>query len=97
MTDHVISVCKAAYYHFKNIRSLKPFVDTGALITVVHAFVTYRIDYCNSLLYGISNYNINRLQNNQNCAARIVTNTSKYDHITPVFKKFHWLPVRFRI
>ena len=97
MSDQVTSVCKAAYYHLKNIRSLKPFLDTGALITVVHAFVTSRIDYCNSLLYGISNYNINRLQKIQNCAARIVTNTGKYDHITPFLKKLHWLPVRFRI
>ena len=44
MSDQVTSVCKAAYYHLKNIHSLKPFLDTGALITVVHAFVTSRID-----------------------------------------------------
>ena len=62
MNDHVTSVCRAAYYHRKNIRSLKPFLSEDALITVVHAFVTSRIDYCNSLLYGIADYNINRFQ-----------------------------------
>ncbi|KAK2170581.1 hypothetical protein LSH36_2g17002, partial [Paralvinella palmiformis] len=68
-----------------------------ALVTVVHAFVTSRIDYCNSLLYGISDYNINRLQRIQNSAARIVTNTRKYDHITLILQKLHWLPVGHRI
>ena len=59
--------------------------------------VTSRIDYCNALLYGISDYNIKRLQRIQNSAARIVTNTRKYDHITPILQKLHWLLVRQRI
>jgi len=65
----------------------KVFLTQEALVTVVHAFVTSRIDYCNSLLYGISDYNINRLQRIQNSAALIVTNTRKYDHITPILQK----------
>jgi len=68
-----------------------------ALVTVVHAFVTSCIDYCNSLLYDISDYNINRLQQIQNNTARIVTNTRKYDHITSILQKLHWLTVRQRI
>jgi len=84
MHEHVTSVCRAAYYHLKNIRRLKTFLTQESLVTVVHAFVTSRIDYCNSLLYGISDYNINRLQRIQNSATRIVTNTRKYDHITSI-------------
>ena len=94
MHEHVTSVCQAAYYHIKNIHCLKAFLTQDALITVVHAFVTSRIDYCNTLLYGISDYNINRLQRIQNSAARIVTNTRIYDHLTPILQKLHWLPVR---
>ena len=92
MYEHVTSVCWAAYYHLKNIHCLKTFLTQEALVTVVHAFVTSRIDYCNSLLYGISDYNIN--QRIQNSAARIVTDTGKYDNITPILQKLHWLPVR---
>jgi len=88
-------MCRAAYYHLKNIRSLKPFLSQEALVAVVHAFVTSRIDYCNSLLYGISKYNINRLQRIQNSVARIVASVSKY--VTPIFRKLHWLPVEQRI
>jgi hypothetical protein len=80
---------RADYYYPKNINFLKTFMRQETIKTVVHAFVTSRIDYCNSLLYGISDYNINRLQQIQNSAARIVTNTRKYDHITPILQKVH--------
>jgi len=97
MHEHVTSVCRAAYYHLKNIHCLNAFLTQETLVTVVHGFVTSCIDYYNSLLYGISDYNINRLQRIQNGAARIVTNTRKYDHITPILQKLYWLPVRQRI
>ena len=58
-------------------RNLGPFLSQDALITVVHVFVTPRIDHCNSLLYGIADYYINYLQRIQNGAARMVTNNGK--------------------
>jgi len=58
---------------------------------------TSHIDYCNSLLYGISDYNINRFQQIHNSPAHIVKNTRKYDPITPIPQKLHWLPVRQHI
>jgi len=57
-------------------------------------FVTSRVDCCNSLLYSISDYNINSLQRIQNSAGHLVTNNRKYYHITPILQKLHWLPVR---
>ena len=63
----------------------------------IHAFVTSRIDYCNSLLFGLSNSELAKLQRVQNVAARLLTSTRKYDHITPVLRELHWLPVRYRI
>ena len=45
----------------------------------------------------VRTYLINKLQKLQNCAARVVTNTYKYDHISPVLKDLHWLPVKSRI
>jgi len=87
MHEHVTSVCRAGYYHLKNIHCLKAFLPQESLVTVVHAFVTSRIDYSNSLLYGISDYKINRLQRNYNSTARIVTNTRKYNHIALILQK----------
>ena len=56
-----------------------------------------KLDYCNSLYSGISQVNLNKLQRIQNSLARVITNTSKYQHITPILKKLHWLPIKQRI
>jgi len=55
------------------------------------------VDYCNSLLFGISDNLLRRLQAVQNAAARLVTGTRRHEHITPVLRQLHWLPVRQRI
>ena len=91
-----VLVCRAVYYHIKNVHCVNAFLTQDTLVTVVYAFVTYRIDNCNDLLYGISDYKINRLQLIQNSAACIVTNTRKYDNITPIIHKKHCLPVKLR-
>ena len=49
MHEHVTSISRAAYYHLKKIHCLKASLTQEAFVTVVHAFVTCRIDYCNSL------------------------------------------------
>ena len=88
---------RAPYYHLKNIRSLKSFLLEEALVTVVPTFVTSRIAYCNSLLYGRAEHNIDRLQQIQNSAARMLTNTQIYSHVKSVLQKLPWLPVKQNI
>ena len=65
--------------------------------TLVQATVLSRIDYCNSLLFGLPVVHLSKLQRLQNAAARLVCNIPKYDHITPALIRLHWLPVQFRI
>ena len=65
--------------------------------TLAQAFVGGRLDYCNSLLYGVSKDLLRRLQSVQNAAARFITGARKYDHISPVLRDLHWLPLRQRI
>ncbi|KAJ8390571.1 hypothetical protein AAFF_G00101770, partial [Aldrovandia affinis] len=64
---------------------------------LVHAFVTSRLDYCNALLSGCSNASLRSLQLVQNAAARILTRTKKYEHISPVLASLHWLPINYRV
>ena len=59
--------------------------------------VSSRLDYCNGLFTGLSKRAVRRLQYIQNAAARVLTRTRKYDHISPVLRSLHWLPVAQRI
>ena len=97
MDTHINQVCKTAFYHIHNICRISKYLSRESLKTLVHAFVTPRLDYCNSLLYSLPKYQISKLQRVQNAAARLITNTRKYDHITPALYHLHWLPVLYRI
>jgi hypothetical protein len=63
----------------------------------VQVNVISHLDYCNCLLAGLPSNLINKLQRVQNCAARIIKQTGKFDHITPTLKELHWLPIKYRI
>jgi hypothetical protein len=65
---------------------------------LVHAFISSRVDYCNSLLYGVTAQLTRRLQSVMNAAARLVCELGRFDHITPAMRdELHWLPVVQRI
>ena len=64
---------------------------------LVHAFVTSRLDNCYSVLYGLPSNIMDKLQRVLNSAAHVVTLSKKRDHITPVLKDLHWLPINQRI
>jgi hypothetical protein len=97
MEQHVITTCKVANYHLRNISRIRKYLTDEAIEQLIHAFVTAKLDYGNALLAGISDKQLLKLQRVQNTAARVVTWTRKFDHITPVLKKLHWLPVKQRI
>jgi hypothetical protein len=98
MVAHVNHVVTGCFYQLRQLRSVRrclPFEARRALVT---AFVSSRLDYCNAILYDIAACNMNRLQVVMNAAARLVTGTGRYEHITPVIRDvLHWLPVKQRI
>ena len=59
--------------------------------------ITNRIDYCNSLLCGLPDNSLNKLQRVQNAAARLITGTTKFSHKTSVLRTLHWLPIKQRV
>ncbi len=95
--SHVSSICKTAFFHLKNISKLRPMLSMSNAETLIHAFMTSRLDYCNALLAGCSARLINKLQLVQTAAARVLTRTRKYDHISLVLSTLHWFPIKHRI
>ena len=97
MDNHIAAICKSAFYHLRNISRIRKYLSFHTAETLVHAFVSSRLDFCNSLLFGLPKQTLKKLQHVQNVAARIVTLTRKYEHITPVLYNLHWLPIEERI
>ena len=94
---HVTNVCRSAYLAIRQIGSIRQFLTVDATKKLVSALVLSRLDYCNSLLAGSPKCVIDRLQRVQNSAARLVLKSRKREHITPLLKLLHWLPVQSRI
>ena len=97
MSSHVNNTCRSCYIHLRNLGKIRPFLSTESTCALVHAFISSKLDNLNSLLYGIPEYLVKRLQLIQNNAARIVSLKKKHEHITPVLEALHWLPVKARI
>ena len=87
----------AALYHLHNIGRIRKFLSPDDTKSLVHAFITSRIDYCNSLLYGLPACQLNKMQRVLNATARLVCNASRYSHVTPLLRELHWLPIRQRV
>ena len=97
LNDHVSKICNSINYNLYSIGKIKKYLDTPTAEKMINCFITSRLDYCNSLLYSAKGYIISRLQLCQNNAARMLSLHHKFDHITPVLKDLHWLPVEQRI
>ena len=95
--DHVTAVCRAAYCQLQQLRLITTSLTVDATKTLVQSFIACHLDYCNALLSGITDTLLRRLQSVQNAAARLVIGTRRRDHITPVLRQLHWLPVRQRV
>ena len=87
MSDHVTALCRSGYYELRQVRPVPRALPEAAAKT----FISYRLDYCNALLYGITDNLFRRLQSIQNAAARLLTGTRRRDHISPVLSRLHWL------
>ena len=96
-TDQINSLSKSCHFHIRDIRRIRHLLPLSAATALANSLVSSKLDYCNSLYNGISQANLNKIQRIQNTLARVVTNTSKFEHITPILKKLHWLPIKQRI
>ena len=97
MNSHIDNLCRTLFATIRHISSCRDFLTVPVTIQLMVSLVLSRLDYCNSLLAGLPEYQINKLQRVQNCAAKVCYRSRKYDHITPLLQNLHWLPVKERI
>ena len=94
---HINKLVQSCFYQLRSVSRIKHMLTPPDLEKVIHAFIFSRLDYCNSLLSGINQKSLSRLQLVQNSAARLLTGFNRRQHITPILASLHWLPVCFRI
>ena len=80
-------LAKKAFSAIRSISRIRKYMSQSNLKRIVNAFEISRIDYCNSILYGLPTVEHEKLQRVQNIAASLITGSSRRNHITPVLKK----------
>ena len=96
-SKHISSVVKSCHYHMRDLRRIRRYLSISDATALANALISNRLDYCNSLLYDITDKNLKKLQVVQNSLCRIVKRVSRFKHITQYRKELHWLPIEFRI
>ena len=97
MSVQVTKACGRAFFYLYNIRHIRKYLSHKSTERLIHVFITTRLDYCNSLLYGVPEYQIRKLQRVMNASARLVYCAPKYCHINSLLRELHWLPVKLHI
>ena len=77
VSAHINHVCKTSFFALYHIGKLRIILDNACIEKLVHTFISSRLDYCNSILYGCPSYEIQKLQSVQNAAARLITHSKK--------------------
>ena len=92
--DQVVSHTRKTFYlELRKIANIRPLSTEEAAKQLVIPFVISKLDYCNSLLFAITQENMSKLQMIQNHAARIVKRVPKRSSASALLKELHWLPI----
>ncbi len=85
------------FFQLRLHSKITSFLSVKTLEIAIHGLNTTRLDYCNSLYLCISKSSIALLQLVQNAAVKVLKGQCKFNHVTPILKSLHWLPVHHRI
>ena len=97
MSNHISKLCKSASFALWKISRIRKKFQQRTSLKLIDAFVASRMDYCNILLFGLPSREVIKIRIIQNSVARLITKTTKYDHMTHILQGPHWLPVGQRI
>ena len=90
---------KSIHYHLHCLKLIRRSIPLPIAITIASSYISPLFDYCNSLIFNLPTYKLNKLQRLQNAVVRCVFLLPRRssDSITPLLKQLHWLPVLYRI
>ena len=91
--DHISGICKSTHFPLRGIGRIRNILTFDATAQLIHALITSRLDFCNSILNNLPNKQIERLQWIQNQATCILKRVPRRYHITPVLRELHWLRI----
>ena len=97
MSKHVSLVRSSCFYHIRDFSRIRRILSKSVAVTLANALVGSRLDYCNSLMYGITQKQSRRLQAIQNTLSRIISYLPRRASTSNARKLLHWLPVEFRV
>ena len=98
LESHIAHVCKMACINLRNIRKIRNVLTDKSAAQLIHALISSLIDYCNSILYGMSDSVISDSQHIQNTAACILANCgNSFIDSKFILNKLHWLLIKQRI
>ena len=97
MQTHISFLTKICFFHLRRIAAIRRYLTKEACVKLIISLLFSRLDYCNSLLAGLSASSLQGLQRIQNCAARLVLKKKKSNDINPLLRSLHWLPINNRI
>ena len=102
MEQHVSAVVRSCFFHIRSLSKVRPYITYKSASSIAVCLILSKLDYCNSLLSGLPQKQIKRLQAVQNqcrCCKNCheMQKTTTTDHITPILRQLHWLPIQKRI
>ena len=97
MDVHIKHLCRILFCQLRRLGKIHPFLPTDATNKLTVSFTLTRSDCCNSLLAGLPDNKLNKLQRIQNHASRIVLRKPRHVSATSLVRTLHRLPVKVRI
>jgi hypothetical protein len=97
LQKNISAITKSCFYQLRRLRQVKKNIDNSSLRMLIVMFILSRLDYCNSILVNLPKSTTYPLTRVLHSAARLATGSKRRDHIKPVLKSLHWLPIESRI
>ena len=94
---HINRVISACFYQLRQIKLARRYLTFSSSKLLITSLIMPRLDYCNSVLYLLPKYQMQRLQAVLNASARLIFNRPFHCHITKLLVDLHWLSFPQRI